>query len=251
MRAWTFVMSWPSTSTLESVPNYTLLDQERMSKAKRYFAWQGRLVRPHLGWRVVEFGCGTGNFTGMLLDREAVIAVDVEPECLDRLRARYSDRANLNILPIDENGSEITQIARFRPDSCVCLNVLEHIEDDRRALAQMASILPSRGVIVLIVPAFPALSGPIDRRLGHFRRYRRASLRKLALEVGLNIEKLRYMNLAGFFGWWMNSRLFHLEIQSSTQIAIFDRWVVPVLSRIESAIAPPFGQSLFAVLRKP
>ena len=75
-------MSFPSTNALESVSSYTLLDQERMSEAKRYFAWQGRLVRPYLGQRVVEFGCGTGNFTGMLLDREAVIAVDVEPECL-------------------------------------------------------------------------------------------------------------------------------------------------------------------------
>ncbi len=244
-------MSFPSTNALESVSSYTLLDQERMSEAKRYFAWQGRLVRPYLGQRVVEFGCGTGNFTGMLLDREAVIAVDVEPECLDRLRQRYGDRRNLHILPIDETGSGISQLARFQPDSCVCLNVLEHIEDDRRALQQMASILPSGGVIVLIVPAFPSLSGPIDRHLGHFRRYRRGSMRTLAAEAGLNVEKLRFMNLVGFFGWWMNARVFRMEIQSSAQIAIFDNCVVPVLSRIESAIAPPFGQSLFAVLRKP
>ena len=243
-------MNLPSTSTLESVPNYTLLDQERMSKAKRYFAWQGRLVLPYLGRRVVEFGCGTGNFTGMLLDREAVIAVDVEPECLDRLRERYGDRPNLHILPIDESGSGIAQVARFEPDSCVCLNVIEHIEDDGRALRQMASILPSGGVIVLIVPAFVALSGPIDRHLGHYRRYRRASMRTLAADAGLNVEKLRYMNLVGFFGWWMNSRIFHLEIQSSAQIAVFEKCVVPVMSRIESVIAPPFGQSLFAVLRK-
>ncbi len=35
------------------------------------------------------------------------------------------------------------------------------------------------------------------------------------------------------------------------QIGIFDRWVVPWLSRLEAAVPPPFGQSLFAVLRKP
>ena len=76
-------------------------------------------------------------------------------------------------------------------------------------------------------------------------------MRTLAAEAGLNVEKLRFMNLVGFFGWWMNARVFRMEIQSSAQIAIFDNCVVPVLSRIESAIAPPFGQSLFAVLRKP
>lgn len=244
-------MSLPSTNTVQSGGQYTLRDQERMSKARNYFAWQGRLVRPHLGRRVVEFGCGTGNFTPMLLDREAVIAVDVEPECVERLRRRYPDQRNLRVSSIDADGLGLSQIARFRPDSCVCLNVLEHIEDDRRALGQMASILPSGGAIVLIVPAFPALLGPIDRNLGHYRRYRRESIRNLARSAGLEVEKLRYMNLIGFFGWWMNARIFKLGIQSRAQIAFFDRIIVPVMSGIERAVAPPFGQSLFGVLRKP
>jgi 16S rRNA A1518/A1519 N6-dimethyltransferase RsmA/KsgA/DIM1 with predicted DNA glycosylase/AP lyase activity len=41
-----------------------------------------------LGRRVVEVGCGLGNFTGMLLDREAVIAVDSNPDCIQRFAAR-------------------------------------------------------------------------------------------------------------------------------------------------------------------
>lgn len=220
-----------------------------MAKAARYFAWQARLVRPHLGRRVLEFGCGTGNFTRHLLDREAVIAVDVEPECVERLRARYPDHANLHAFTIEEES--LGEAARLRPDSCVCLNVLEHIEDDRGALKRMASILPSGGAVALLVPAFPSLMGPIDRNLGHHRRYRRASLSKLARDAGLRVEIMHHVNLAGFFGWWMNARLFRLEIQSRPQIAIFDRLVVPVMSRIERIVHPPFGQSLFAVLEKP
>jgi SAM-dependent methyltransferase len=233
-----------------TLSDYTMSDQERMSKARNYFAWQGRMVRPHLGRRVVEFGCGIGNFTRMLLDRDAVIAVDVEPECVERLRRRYPDRPNLHVSAIDADGFGLSALARFRPDSCVCLNVLEHIDDDRRTLEQMASILPSGGAIVLMVPAFPALSGPIDRNLGHYRRYRRESIRQLARGASLTVEKLHYMNLAGFFGWWMNARIFQLEIQSRGQIAIFDRLIVPGMSTIERISPPPFGQSLFAVLRK-
>ena len=67
-------------------------------------------------------------------------------------------------------------LARFRPDSVVCLNVLEHIADDRAALGAMSEIVVPGGVIVLLVPAFDALYGPIDRNLGHYRRYRRRSL---------------------------------------------------------------------------
>ena len=64
-----------------------------MAQAANYFAWQSRLVAPELGQRVIEVGCGIGNFTGTLLDREAVLAVDVDPACIERLRERYSESA--------------------------------------------------------------------------------------------------------------------------------------------------------------
>jgi len=87
--------------------------------------------------------------------------------------------------------------------------------------------------------------------LGHYRRYRRGPLRKLAGAVGLEVRKLHYVNAAGLFGWWVNARVLQRETQSDGQIAIFDRWVVPIFSALEGAIPPPFGQSLLAVLRRP
>jgi len=222
-----------------------------MAKARNYFAWQGRLVMPELGQRVVEVGCGTGNFTGMLLDREMVVSIDIEPDCVERLQARYPNRPNLYTTCCDAGSAEFADLRRFRPDSCVCLNSLEHIEDDRGALAAMASITEPGGAIVLIVPAFEALYGPLDHNLGHYRRYTRQSMADLAAAAGLEVKTARYMNVAGFFGWWANSHLFRRESQSSGQIEFFDRFVAPIASRVEAAVPPPFGQSLFVALRKP
>jgi len=230
---------------------YTITDQERMACAANYFAWQIRLAAPVLGRRVVEVGCGIGNFTGALLDREMVIALDVEAVCIERLKQRYQNEPNLHAVVCGPGSYEFAGIARFQPDSCVCLNVLEHIEDDRGALCAMAGVLLPGGVIVLLVPAFEALYGPIDRNLIHFRRYSRASLTELARRAGLRIEKLHYVNAIGFFGWWTNAHIFRRQAQSAWQIEKFDRWVVPWLSRLEAIAPPPFGQSLFAVLRKP
>jgi hypothetical protein len=114
----------------------------------------------------------------------------------------------------------------------------------------MSSILEPRGVIVLFVPAFPSLYGPLDHNLGHFRRYRRGDIARLAAETGLHLNNAHYVNLVGFFGWWANAHVFHREAQSERQIEIFDRFVVPVLSRCEAIAPPPFGQSLLAVLEK-
>jgi 2-polyprenyl-3-methyl-5-hydroxy-6-metoxy-1,4-benzoquinol methylase len=230
---------------------FTLEDQRQMTRAKNYFAWQSRLVARELGRRVVEVGCGIGNFTGMLLDRELVVALDREDACVQLLRQRYPGRDNLHVLTCETPGAAFRDLARFRPDSVVCVNVLEHIEDDSAALRDMASILIPGGVVVLLVPAFAALYGPIDRNLGHYRRYRRASLSMLAAAAGLTLVKAHYVNAAGLFGWWVNARILKREAQSDGQIAVFDRWVVPVLSGLEGAVKPPIGQSLLAVLRRP
>ena len=222
-----------------------------MARAKNYLAWQSRLILPELGQRVVEVRCGSGNFTGYLLDRELVIALDVERECIERLRARYPRRSNLHVIVCDPCDAAFGDIARFQPDSCVCSNVLEHIEDDLRALSAMAAILGAKGRIVLWVPAFQSLYGPMDRQLRHYRRYRRSDIVRLTDAVGLRIRKLHYVNSAGFFLWWSSSHILAQRSLTAAQIGIFDRLIAPWLSRLELISPPPFGQSLFAVLEKP
>jgi SAM-dependent methyltransferase len=229
---------------------YILEDQERMQRAKNYFAWQRQLVLPEIGQRVVEIGCGLGNFTEVLLDRELVIALDKETGCIERLRARYPDQSNLNALTFDLDTDSFAALTEFRPDSCVCLNVLEHVRDDHKTLGRIASILPEGGTLVLLVPAFGVLYGPIDRNLGHYRRYTRTSFLTMVETTGLYVKTIEYMNMPGFFGWWMNSHVFRRQAQSESQIEVFDRFIVPLISRVERVMPPPFGQSLFVVLEK-
>jgi SAM-dependent methyltransferase len=222
-----------------------------MRSAEKYFAWQSRLVRRELGRRVLEVGCGLGNFTGTLLDRDQVIAVDIKPECIELLKRRYPGRDNLHAIACDVLDPEFRDLAKFHPDTCVCLNVLEHIEDDGAALGSLASVLDPGGVIVLIVPAFQALYGPIDRNLGHYRRYDRGAIRRLAERTGFGVRKAHYSNCIGFLGWWMNAHILKREVQSKRQIEVFDCYLVPVISALERAVHPPFGQSLVAVLERP
>jgi SAM-dependent methyltransferase len=229
--------------------SYTLEDQRRMTAAENYFAWQAALVVPELGRRVLEVGCGIGNFTKFLLDRDAVIAVDSDADCVAELKQRYAQRPNVQAFCAD--AGDLRGARRFAPDSCVCLNVLEHLADDAAALRGMADLLPPGGKIVLLIPAFPALYGPIDRELGHYRRYRRGAVIELAARAGLAADKVRYWNLVGFFGWWVNAHVLKRSAQSAAQIAVFDRYVVPVMRRIERWVAPPFGQSILAVFKKP
>ncbi len=196
-------------------------------------------------------GCGAGNFTGFLLDRQLVVAVDPEPACLRQIAQRFHGRQNLTVELCGPPSTQFAALARFQPDTCICFNVLEHIREDGAAIAAMASIIPSGGILLLFAPAFEALYGPIDRALGHYRRYTRPSLLTLAQAAGLQTIDAQYVNLPGLFAWWLNARIFRRQTQSPAQIAFFDSLIVPVASRIEALIPPSAGLSVFAAFRKP
>jgi SAM-dependent methyltransferase len=231
-------------------PEYTVRDQQRMEHAKQYFEWQSRMAEAHLGPRVLEVGCGLGNFTQHLLDRDLVVSLDVEPRCIENHQRRFGRHPRVVSQCLDVQSPAFLDLAGYQPDSIACLNVLEHVEDDALALSHMHKVLPAGGTVVLIVPAFQSLYGPIDHLLGHYRRYSRSGVAELAGRVGFRPRILRYMNSVGFFGWWFNARLLKKTAQSETAIKIFDSLVVPALSRVERHIEPPFGQSIFTVLER-
>src|ERR1035441_5875099 len=89
-----------------------------MTRARNYFAWQSRLVLREVRQRVVEVGCGIGNFTGLLLDRELVIALDPEAACVERLRERYGPRENLQTLVCDTARPVVWGLWKIRPELC-------------------------------------------------------------------------------------------------------------------------------------
>jgi ubiquinone/menaquinone biosynthesis C-methylase UbiE len=221
-----------------------------MEKATRYFRWQYELVRPHVGKRVLEIGCGVGNFTRVLLDREFVVGIDIDEGVLQIHRERFKAHSHVLAHRLDSASTEFARLASYKPDSVVCLNVLEHIEDDGAVLGNMRRVLPRGGTATLIVPAFQALFGPIDQRLGHYRRYSKTMLRNLAHATGFSVVHLRYMNFVGFFGWWLNARVLRRTEQSEGQIAIFDSMIVPSQAALEKRIEPPCGQSIFTVLSR-
>jgi SAM-dependent methyltransferase len=229
---------------------YTLRDQERMQLAPNYFKWQARMVSRHLGARVLEIGCGVGNFTCHLLDRQHIIAIDKDPACILHLLERLGEHRHLTARAMDVLDPSFLEWKQYPPDSVVMLNVLEHISDDARALQQVHAVLPPGGTLILLVPAFEALYGPIDANLGHHRRYSKRSIRRLADDQGFRVRTLRYLNSLGCIGWWVNSKISRKTEQSEAQIKFFDKNIVPLLSRLEALIAPPVGQSLFVVLEK-
>ena len=217
---------------------------ERLAGAPKYNRWMFDRLRPWIGRRVLEVGSGIGNLSVFLQDRERVVLTDTEPWYLARLRERFGGRANIEVarlyLPVVDGA-----LAAERFDTVICLNVLEHIEDDVASLAAMRGLLVPGGRVVLLVPALPALYGTLDRALGHFRRYTRPELIAKLQETGLVPRHLEYFNLAGIPGWWVTGRLLRRPLIPAASLRWYDA-LVP-LFRLERLLPWRVGQSLIAI----
>jgi SAM-dependent methyltransferase len=225
-----------------------------MASARNYYAWIAAQFQPVLGHRVLDIGGGHGAHLDHVVSGDRfVMSVDLSPECVREMEERFAGRRFAAACGNISDPAFLQQRLADRFDTIVCVNVLEHIEDDAAAVVAMRRILTAAaGRLFLLVPAHPALYGTPDRLAGHFRRYRRRDLGTLLATAGFRDVRVRYFNGFGAIPYLLNSRIFRPKTLGGavdTQIVLFDRYLVPVLRRLESAIRVPFGQSLIAVAR--
>jgi SAM-dependent methyltransferase len=221
---------------------------QRISNLSRYNTWLWDQIARYTGQRVLEVGAGIGTMTRFLLGRQLVLATDVDPRYLERLRYTFASCPNVLVQPVDLNERFAERLAKNRLDTVLCLNVLEHIEDDEAALSQFSHLLPPGGRLVLIVPAHRRLYGEIDKAIGHYRRYEKGEIMVKFERAGFRIEETRFLNLLGLPGWYFNSCLLKRKIVPGVQARLNDL-LVPLL-RLEKYFTLPWGMSLLAVGRK-
>jgi len=217
---------------------------ERMAAAPRYNRWMFDRLRPWVGRRVLEIGAGIGNMSAFLVDRERVVLTDTESYYLGRLRERFAARPHVSVAELRLPAASPGLVAE-RLDTVVCLNVLEHIEDDRASLQAMHRLLQPGGRLVLLVPSLRALYGTLDEALGHFRRYVPAELSEKLRGAGFRLRHLEYFNLAGVPGWWVAGRLLRRRLIPTGALRWYEA-LVP-LFRLERLLPWRIGQSLIAI----
>ncbi len=218
-----------------------------LQKVKNYNKWLYEQFAPYVGRFVLEIGAGVGNITEFLrTQNRTVFATDISDEFVAYLTQRYSSEEN--VIVFKHNAENIFHDHEI--DTIVCINVLEHIEDDRKALRSMFTSLLPLGHLILLVPAHPFLYGSIDRAIGHFRRYRKKELCEKIRQSGFLLKKIYAFNPVGTLGWFLQGKIMKVDFLEPRQTLLFDR-IVPILKRLPFQRNPFFGISFIAIAQKP
>ncbi len=239
--------SWLTSDSGGDRQGHEMLDD--MSIARNFNGWMADSIKPHLGKRILEVGSGIGNISRLLPKREKLTVTDLDPVYLNLLKETFENDETVNVAKLDLGSDEdFAALGEASYDTIVCLNVLEHVEDDAAALQRMRRALEPDGTLILLVPQYAGLYGSYDRQVGHYRRYEKGALESLIKQNGYTIEKSFGFNMFAIPGWWLNAVLLQKEKMDTFQLKIFDK-LVPLLRHLDP-LFPDTGLSVICVGKK-
>ena len=173
-------------------------------EVEKYFWWYvGRrriifdVINHLLPWqarRALDIGCGSGlNALFLPAQIKETIGIEISDDAI-----KAAAHTNPRLIIIKGTWPNVSVPGSF--DLVICLDILEHIKDDRIALRAIESLLVPGGIAILSVPAFPFLWSDHDVIAHHFRRYTRPRMRMLLhTHTHLEILRLSYFNFFLFF----------------------------------------------------
>ncbi len=202
---------------------------------------------------LLDVGCGTGATTDALRRHGTVIGVDPSPLALEAC----TRRALANLV---QGTAESLPMKDGVVDVIVATDILEHLEDDRAALAEFFRVLRPGGYAVVTVPAYRFLWSDHDRALMHKRRYVAGELLERSRDAGFRVVQGSYavcFLLPLALGRLLRKRS-RADQPPRAQITPVPRWLNTLLirlQRVEAAMVRrmslPWGLTVLAVLQKP
>ncbi|WP_287153227.1 class I SAM-dependent methyltransferase [Candidatus Solincola tengchongensis] len=138
--------------------------------------------------RFLDLGCGTGSILQALEGLGEATGMDLSEKALEFAATRTRARLLRGSVPEDLHG------LRERFDAVLMLDLLEHLDEDKKAVAAAADLLVDGGILLLTVPAYEWLYSPRDRFHHHRRRYSRREVREMIRKAGLSEVFTSYYN---------------------------------------------------------
>lgn len=221
---------------------------ELFAAAKNWKNYIAELIKPYIKDDVLEAGAGIGTNTNLFFTTEVKSWLLLEPDnnFCDELEKKKKEK----LLPFQctvFNGYTSQLQKKF--DTIIYIDVLEHIEDDKKEMETAAGLLNPGGSLIVLSPAYNFLMSPFDNAIGHYRRYNKEELLSKANE-SLAKEKIFYADSFGLLTSLANKYLLKQQYPTKKQIAFWDSYIIPISKITDRIIFRLAGRSIIGIWKK-
>ncbi len=218
-----------------------LLDKEEIRKKKEE------------NLKLIDIGAGNGLFLKFFKEKGLQVAgIELETENVQHMKK------DPQLAGVDVREGDITNMkGQESYDVVIASDVIEHIQDDEKAIENLWTFVRPGGILIITVPAHAHLFGKRDVAWGHFRRYDKKSLElKLTSLKSGSIEFLTFWNTVGYFVYFFYEKMLQKPINEKMRYSnsLSSRIAKTVLDKIlrfeETLEGTPLGLTLIVGVRK-
>ena len=225
--------------------NNSSWELEFFDEAKNWRKYQFENILKYINFSVLEVGPGTGNNVQYYKDRASEITLlEINKHLASSLKSKFEEDKKIAI----QNSDIHSQERKF--DTILYMDVLEHIEDDKKEINRALEQLKPGGNLIFFVPAYQFLYSDFDKAIGHVKRYNKHFFSSLKRDEKISRIELKYFDSIGFFIAVLN-KIFNKSTKKTIGmgVKIWDKLIF--FSKIMDLILlNKFGKSLLCVIKK-
>ena len=225
--------------------NYNGWELEYFDNSKNFRDYQYFLIKNYIKKYTAEIGPGNGKNLDLYLKNTTKVDL-YEPSItlFKNLKRKYLKRKKIKIL------NRKFKLKKNKYNTIIYLDVLEHIQNDKKEIKNAYNSLKKGGNLIINVPAFNHLYSQFDRDVGHYRRYNSKMIVKLIKKLKFTYMKSIYYDSVGYFLSLISKfTLSNYKKNFSKKIKFWNSLIF--LSRIIDIITRNyFGKSLLIIIKK-